>query len=578
MSGCDSRRDFIKGALAVGIVSEGDLAALDSDKPADVQNAATRPRPRIMFYHDGRHPLSYMYEPPMQKEECEAAVDELAGTPVEALMFCLGDGRTMLHDTKVGELWGHNVDEWSHLIFRRTYQNTKGLIEEGHDPLRVVCDRAHDMGILLYPTLLVQLESGVRGGGGYDVRSSNFRLDNKHLDIGGQGDLDPSFPGYNCADFKHQRVRDERFAIISEVLTKYPVDGFELHLNFWPYYFHPNEIEAGRAIMTQWIAQVHEAVKRSGSSRELVISIPASVKTCLSRGLDPEEWIRRGIVDVLVAHKPARPELMDPNSTLIVYEDWLLEDIRSLVELAGGSECRVHAAIDSHLDSDRIAEAPIEMIRAAACNYWDQGISGLYVSQWLGDWPYEASFYEKLRELPYPDIMTCKDKFYHIPTLAGRYTKPGLTTQLPEKLEVSRPVELQLTITDDLPRWDTVGRVHEVLLRFRIGNTTELDRLRFRLNGKVLPDTSLRKINEIYRMTAPRYRTGSCYWFIYRLDRDHWPRQGKNTIEVTLTQHDPGVLTEVFVRDVELETKYLMGKNFHRSQELDLGPSEPSGE
>ena len=43
--------------------------------------------PSIMFYHDGRHPLIYMYEPPMQKAEYEAAVDELVGTSVEALMF-----------------------------------------------------------------------------------------------------------------------------------------------------------------------------------------------------------------------------------------------------------------------------------------------------------------------------------------------------------------------------------------------------------------------------------------------------------------------------------------------------------
>ena len=75
------------------------------------------PQPRIMFYHDGRHPLIYMYEPPMQKEEYEAAVDELVGTPVDALMFCLGDGRTVLHDTKVGELWGHNVEKWPHSRF-----------------------------------------------------------------------------------------------------------------------------------------------------------------------------------------------------------------------------------------------------------------------------------------------------------------------------------------------------------------------------------------------------------------------------------------------------------------------------
>ena len=58
----------------------------------------------MMCYHDGRHPLIYMYEPPMRKEEYESAVDELAGTPIEALMFCMGDGRAVLHDTKVGEL------------------------------------------------------------------------------------------------------------------------------------------------------------------------------------------------------------------------------------------------------------------------------------------------------------------------------------------------------------------------------------------------------------------------------------------------------------------------------------------
>ena len=37
----------------------------------------------------------------MRKEEFEAGVDELAGTPVEAIMFCLGDGRTVLHDVTV---------------------------------------------------------------------------------------------------------------------------------------------------------------------------------------------------------------------------------------------------------------------------------------------------------------------------------------------------------------------------------------------------------------------------------------------------------------------------------------------
>ncbi len=521
-------------------------------------------KPRIMFYHDGRHPLLYMYEPAMQKEECEAAVDELAGTPVEALMFCLGDGRTVLHDTEVGELWGHNVQKWNHLIFRRAYQNALHLIQEGNDPLRVICDRAHDVGLLFYPTLLMQLESGERGGPGYDIRSSDFRLDNKHLEIGAKGNLDSSFPGIHCADFMHQAVRDERFALISEVLTNYEVDGFELQFNFWPYYFHPDEVEAGCQIMTEWVGQVYQAVKNSGAERELAISIPSNVEDCLSRGLDPLEWMHRGIVDVLIAQAIARPELRDPNGTSLTYEAPLLNDLRFLVESANGTECRIHAAIDSNVDSDRLGEASIEMIRAAACNYWAQGINGLYISQWFTNWPYEASFYEKLRELPHPDIMAPKDKFYHIPTVAGRFSSPELTSQLPADLEVNAPIQLELTISDDLPRWEQVGRVHEVLLRVRIRNTTENDSLRFELNGTELPGHLLRKINEMYRMRTPRYRTGSGYWFVYRLDPNHWPQKGNNVLEVTLLERDPDVTPQCHVRDVELEIKYLPGKHFNR--------------
>ena len=121
------------------------------------------PKPRIMFYHDGRHPLIYMYEPPMQKEEYEASIDELVGTPIEAIMFCMGDGRTVLHDTKVGELWGTPNEKWGHIIFRRAHQNAKALIDEGNDPLRIISERAHAKGLLIYPVLLVQQGSGERG-------------------------------------------------------------------------------------------------------------------------------------------------------------------------------------------------------------------------------------------------------------------------------------------------------------------------------------------------------------------------------------------------------------------------------
>ena len=181
--------------------------------------------------------------------------------------------------------------------------------------------------------------------------------------------------------------------------------------------------------------------------------------------------------------------------------------------------------------------------------------------------------------MPYPEIMAPRDKHYYVPTPTGRYTElepmlePGVPVQLPVELELKKPAQIHLKISDDLPRWDKVGRVHEVLLRLRLVETTERDQLCFRLNGKELPDALLRKINQLYIMEAPRYRVGG-YWFVFRLDKAHWPRQGENTVEVTLLKRDREAAPPVHIRDVELETKYLMGKNFHRGQDVDLGGYE----
>jgi len=523
--------------------------------------------PKLMFYHDGRHPLIYMYEPPMQREEYEAGVDELLGTPVEALMLCLGDGRTVLHDTAVGELWGHNVRRWPHLIFRRAHQNARDLIRKGHDPLRVICERARAKGLPLYPALLVQQGRGPRAD---DVRCSDFRFDNAHLEIGAAGDLDEGFGGLTCLDFKHEAVRQERFALVEETLREYDVDGFELQMNYQPWYFHPDEVDAGRPVLTDWIRRVYRAVKDSGEERQLVVRIPASLDACFDLGMDVREWLRLGIVDALVGQKLSGPELLDPAI-----------DFRPLVEAAAGTGCRVYAALHSHLDSDRLGEASIEMIRAAACNYWAQGVDGLYLAHWFGRWPYGAEFYEILRELPDPEVMAPRDKIYTVATETGRYpvppVEPGMSLDLPVSLDAGGTARVPLTVSDDLPRWRKVGRVHDVLLRVRVMNTTERDRLRFRWNGKPLPDAILRRINEMYRMSAPRYRTGSGYWFVAHLDRGHWPRRGRNLLEVTLDKRDRGVTPQVTVRDVELEIRYLMGRSFHRTPERELGPSLPSG-
>ncbi|MCY3759685.1 MAG: hypothetical protein OXH50_00410 [Gemmatimonadetes bacterium] len=520
--------------------------------------------PKIVYYHDGRHPHIYRYEPPMYPEEYQACIDELATTSVEAVMFGLAEGRTLLHDTRAGELWGHNVDKWDHLVFKRAHQNAKSLIDAGFDPLRLVCDRGREKGILIYPTLLVQTP----GPESCPVRCSNFRFDNPHLQIGGRGDLDPEMPGITGLDFNHREVREERFAIVEEAVNEYPVDGFELCLNYQDaLFFHPDEVEAGRTTMTDWVGRIHEEVKRSGDNRELVVRIPLGLEDCAGIGFDPEEWIRLGIVDVIAPEPLGGAHRLDPNLDFTPY-----------LEAAAGTKTRVLAVLHARVGNDRIGDGPIAMMRAAACNYWDQGVDGIYMAQWFQQWPYEGQFYEKLRELPHPDIMAAKDKYYYVPTEIDRPWNRLVTTDLPAVMKLNEPAGARFVISDDLPRWHERGRVHEVLLRVGISNVTEIDRIRFDLNGVELPGRICRRINQAYRMNAPRHRSGPTYWFVFRLEPEQWPVRGENRLAATLTYRDGHLLGEVLLRDLELEIKYLIGKSFHREYlDPDLGHYERSG-
>ena len=518
-------------------------------------------RPRLAFYHDGRHPLIYMYEPPMTRQQYEAAVDELVGTPVEALMFCLGDGRTVLHDTQVGELWGHNVEGWPHPVFRRAHVNARELIAAGDDPLRIVCERAREKGIAVYPTLLVQQGRGPRE---QDCRCSEFRFASEHLEIGASGGVDPASPAHNCLDFALDEVREERFALVQETLSRYPVDGFELQLNYQPYYFHPERVEEGRPLMTEWVRRVATAVKAEGD-RSLAVRVPASVEGCHAIGMDVASWIAEGLVDVVIGQTYSGPELVDCNA-----------DFRGLVAAASGTGVHVMAAIQSLVDSDRLGQAPIEIVRACASNYWAQGVDGLYLAHWFGNWPYEADFYEKLRELPHPEIMAPRDKHYYVSTGTGRYPEPtlepGAKRSLPVELAVGGRAEVGLSMTDDLARWHADGQVHEVILRLRLMNWTEDDRAEVRLNGQLLPDSCLRRINETYRMKQPRFRAGSGYWFVFRPPPEMWPTVGENRVEVRLVERAQDVIDTVTLRDVEVEVRYLMGRAFHRGLvDTDLG-------
>jgi hypothetical protein len=61
------------------------------------------------------------------------------------------------------------------------------------------------------------------------------------------------------------QVRAERLAIIAEVLEHYDVDGFELAMNYVPYYFRPEEAAAAAELMTAFVAEVQPPTAKTFS-------------------------------------------------------------------------------------------------------------------------------------------------------------------------------------------------------------------------------------------------------------------------------------------------------------------------
>ena len=145
-------------------------------------------------------------------------------------------------------------------------------------------------------------------------------------------------------------------------------------------------------------------------------------------------------------------------------------------------------------------------------------------------------------------------------------------------MSLHNPAAAHFVISDDLQHWGKRERIHEVMLRVGISNITEIDNVRFSLNDTELPTGSMRRINQAYRMNAPRNRTGPTYWFVFRLESEFWPVKGQNILTATVIERDEHLLGDVRLRDVELEIKYLMGKSFHREYvDPDLGHYEHSG-
>ncbi len=559
------------GAALLGILA-GQLAG----KPSAAAPPSTRPNePRVFFYDDGRHASGlYHFAPPLTPRDFTHTVDQLASSGVDTLLYMAGlEGGVVQYDSKVAQKWGDNVQQWEHPIFYRASRILHQLIADGHDPMKLLADRCHQVGIWFIASNTVCIVGGDRAADPYG-RKSDFAYNNTDCYVGPDDDPRAKRLGRffvpERMNFLRPEVRKERFLIFEELLTRYETDGIELDLSI-DNEFGPicrlSEASKLAPILTDWIRDLREVAKKAeqtqGRRKRLYVRIPSGPeKVWETLGFDVARWAREKLVDGFICQGVNR-EFMDQNI-----------DLTALRGVTRDSPCRLLLGFSDSLGRQLASTPTAPMIWAAALLAFEQGADGfgLCFGMWAPNgWPWTAKDYDTLRLLGHPDLLATANKVYMARSFARDAKKQELFEPeglvLPQALTEGKSLDLQLRVADDLLLWHGQEKVASVRLRVRLTNYEHgLDEVRVELNGRLLPESILRKIDLHFRLIDNSTAVNPYgYIFEYLLPPEYFPKRGDNIIGVKLVKRDPRFKRPMDLYDVDCSINYRLHRHFERA-------------
>lgn len=548
-----------------------------SENPSPAGEAIQTREPRVFFYDDGRHASGlYQFAPPLTPEDFTFTVDQLVEAGVDTLLYSVGtEGGVVQYDSRVAAKWGDNTDYWQHEIYYRASRILRQLISDGHDPMELLSRRCREKRLWFIPTLCVCILGGNREKDGGYGRKSDFVYNNPQFQVGPDDDPRAKKParffGPERFNFLHPQVRQERFLIAEELLSRYQTDGLELDLSidndFGPFCLY-REVSRLAPGLTQWIRNLRtvadKAERAQGRRKRLYVRIPAGpVSTWNLVGFEVPQWVSEKLVDALVC-LPTYPGVLEQDL-----------DIGTAVQITRGTRCRILAGFQGGLGRQIETTATPPMTWAAAANAYDRGADGfgLCEGMWTPNgWPWIAEDYQTLRLLGHPNLLATADKVYRARSLAQGASLPevalfpGAIPALPQSVSEGKSLEIPWRMADDLLCWHALDRVEAIRLRVRFGNfEPDLNTVKVELNGRLLPESILKKVDLHFRVIKPGAIGPYGYIYEYRLTPDFYPRQKDNVLTVTLVKRDPKQGLPFWVYDMDCSVRYRLHRQFERT-------------
>jgi hypothetical protein len=472
---------------------------------------STRKKHRLILCNDGGPLLGPNIEAPVGANGLEKLVLEpLDGTQVDTLFWQIGTDPYKStpthrltgwysHRTDIGPRWGDGMDAFNSAGMWRIYENTRNLIEQGTDPLEVIVERGHKRGLDVFASMRVNdIHDGFHMDGDPPFFSPT-KLDHPEWLLGPVYNPEPEsrYKGLSryALNFAVWEVRDYALAMATETIDNYNVDGLEWDFCRFPRLFPEGAARDNAQLMTTVIGSLREALDRKGEQQgrrlELAVRVPPTIELAAAFGLDVEEWIRRGLIDILIAG--------------VVHGNLHRVPVESFVQAAKDTGVQVIAQNPGFFRLGRPNSAKVlwgetglysdEMCRATAAAHWQAGADGVYLwNNQLIEFNHSVDYDARpWREVGSPDTLIGKDKHYVVDSPADwdtmRYElgAPAVPQgPLPQSLaSEGDSAEVSVDIADDVGTGTTTAT-----LRVLIVNLTNRDTVVFTLNGIELGITS----------------------------------------------------------------------------------------
>ena len=373
-------------------------------------------------------------------------------------------------------------------------------------------------------------------------------------------------------DFALESVRENKLAIVREILGDYEADGIELDFMFGDAYFKPDEADAA-SIMSRYMSQIRSTAREIGDQQDR--EIPIMVRVCLERednlamGLDVEAWLADGSVDFVVGQD--KRVLGDTQPM----PEWL----PVAANAAGGA---AYYRPPRRVYDERTGLPSIEMTRALSQTLDQGGYAGLYHGYMR--WPLDEEEYRFLREAAFPEVTRRKPKRYYLQPREGVDGESTTTPerQLPVALEEGKTERLGIWVADDVDGARADGEMRKPILTLRFSFFCIDDDVEFRFNGRVLAWEDAEITDERGLTMATKLAGGmniqaplsmSAHWFRFRLERDE-VRRGENTVEVECHTKDGRAGFTRSLNGVEILMRY---RDMERPEGLGIDRVEPGG-